>query len=277
MCEKDSPNCTSLQKATLDDASLKGAKLHNAHLEGASLKRTTLQLADLTDAHLEAANLDGAQLHGAELNRSYFYGASLKGAQLHGADLSGAHLEGASLDLANFWHAKLEPSAIHLCGLRLVKQKLVKQEVKQDQANLEVKKVIDDALKDTSGQFRRDLKKELESILGADGTKEADGAKEEDKKNEEGGKSDETCLKDLKDFVLELVCNNNADAPYVARGLIVNNRIQDLGSYAKEVEAKFLDKSCQGAAGLTSEEKRWLHVAASRAARGISAASASTP
>jgi hypothetical protein len=53
--KKDSPKCTSLLNAKLDEASLRGAKFHNAHLEGASLKGAKLELADLNGAHLQAA------------------------------------------------------------------------------------------------------------------------------------------------------------------------------------------------------------------------------
>jgi hypothetical protein len=47
--------------------------------------------------------------------------------------------------------------------------------------------------------------------------------------------------------------------PHVARGLIVSNRVRDIGPFADRVEAKFLDPSCQGAADLTSAEKELLH------------------
>ena len=238
-------NGAHLQAATLDAAQLYHARLDGSDLRGASLKSTKLQLADLTDAHLEAANLDEAQLHGAKLNRSDFRGASLKAAQLHGADLSEAHLEGASLVSANIWHVTHDQSAPHLCDLRSVIA-----------TNLEVKKVIDAAVKDTSGSFAETLKNDLGFMLGADGAKEDEKNEEQDPwvlSGEKQNVSDETYLKDLADFIFELGCDN-ANSPYVARGLIVNKRIQDLGSYAEEIE-----KSCQGAAGLTSADKRLLH------------------
>ena len=65
-------------------------------------------------------------------------------------------------------------------------------------------------------------------------------------------------LEQLAEFIGELGCDPKG-APDVARGLIVNNRVRDIRPFADRVEAKFLETSCQGAAGLTSAEKTLLH------------------
>ena len=261
--------CTSLVNAKLDEASLRGAKLQYAHLESASLLGAKLQLANLTGARLQGTALDEAQLHLANLLNSDLRGASLKRAHLHGANVSGAHLEGASLDSAIIWHAKHDQTAIHACDLRSV---ILTRSTLNEEAqviNLEAEKVINAALKETSGSFAKYLAENLRSMLGADG---------ECEKSEEGGKlgqwqltgreqnvSEETCLKDLANFIGELGCHPEA-APHVARGLIVNNRVRGIGPFADKVEAKFLGPSCPGAADLTSAEKELLHEQVSDAA-----------
>jgi hypothetical protein len=72
-----------LSGASLDRASLVGARLVGASLDRASLDR---------------ARLDGASLVGASLDRASLDGASLDRASLDGASLVGASLDGASLD-----------------------------------------------------------------------------------------------------------------------------------------------------------------------------------
>ena len=75
------------QRASLEEANLRGASLEEADLRGASLEEADLRGADLWGADLEGANLRGADL----------WGADLEGADLWGADLEGANLEGANL------------------------------------------------------------------------------------------------------------------------------------------------------------------------------------
>jgi hypothetical protein len=158
--------------------------------------------------------------------------------------------------LAIIWHAKHDQSGIRFCDLRsVILTKSTLNEHNQP-TSLEPRKVINDAVKDTSGSLMKKLEQDLGSML---------------KESEKGGEpdpwqllgleqtiSDDAYRKDLAEFIGELGCAK-ADAPYVARGLIVNKRLQDLGTYAKMVEAKFLDeKSCPGAAELTNVEKESL-------------------
>ncbi len=64
-------------------ADLQGASLRFARLQGVSLQGAKLQGADLQGANLQGANLQGADLRGA-----YLCHAVLQGADLRGADLS---------------------------------------------------------------------------------------------------------------------------------------------------------------------------------------------
>ena len=169
----------------------------------------------------------------------------------------------------------------NLCDLRSL---IFSRSTLNDQgqaASLETKKVIDAAIKDTSSSLAATLTKDLESLF--------DTGIEESGKSEEGKKldvwplprgtenvSNEAYLSDLADFIIELGCNKN-DAPFVARGLILNSRVQDLGPFAAQIEAKFLDdKSCPGAAGLTNAEKGLVRKQASSTKRVTSGAAAAT-
>ena len=151
----------------------------------------------------------------------------------------------------------------NLCDLRSL---IFSRSTLNDQgqaASLETKKVIDAAIKDTSSSLAATLTKDLELLFYT--------GIEESGKSEEGKKldvwplprgtenvSNEAYLSDLADFIIELGCNKN-DAPFVARWLILNSRVQDLGPFAAPIEAKFLDdKFCPGAAGLTNAEKGLL-------------------
>jgi uncharacterized protein YjbI with pentapeptide repeats len=112
----------------------------------------------LNGAHLQAATLDAAQLYHARLDGSDLRGASLKRAQLHGADLSEANLGGV-------WHVKRDRSVTNLCDLRSL---IFSRSTLNDQGqavSLETKKVIDAAIKNTSG-LADTLTKDLESLFG---------------------------------------------------------------------------------------------------------------
>lgn len=169
----------------------------------------------------------------------------------------------------------------NLCDLRSL---IFSRSTLNDQgqaASIETKKVIDAAIKDTSVSLATTLTKDLELLF--------DTGIEESGKSEEGEKSDvwqlpgraenvsdEAYLKDLANFIGELGCNKD-DAPFVARGLILNGRVQELGPFAAQIEAKFLDdKSCPGAAGLTNAEKGLLRKQASSTKKGFSGAAAAT-
>ena len=121
-------NVSTLYKARLEKANLRGAQLHLAHLTRAQLHRADLigaqlhgarlggaQLheAYLADAQLHGAHLIGAQLHGANLTGAQLHGANLTGAQLHGADLTGAQLHGADLTGAQLHEADLFRAQLH--------------------------------------------------------------------------------------------------------------------------------------------------------------------
>lgn len=101
-----------LQGASLIGAALQGANLNGAQLQGALLCETRLQGASLDQAKFGGASLNGAYLQGAFLDWVDFSGALLDGAQLHGAVLTHAHLFGASLIAAELQGASLEKAVL---------------------------------------------------------------------------------------------------------------------------------------------------------------------
>jgi hypothetical protein len=80
-------------RRTPPDAQLQGASLHRAELLGATFVQGNLAGADLRDA----------QLHGAVLVSAQLQGTLLSEAQLQGADLSRAQFQDASIDNAFVW------------------------------------------------------------------------------------------------------------------------------------------------------------------------------
>ena len=99
------------KRASLDGASLDGARLVGASLDGARLVGASLDGASLVRARLVGARLDGASLVGASLDGARLVGASLDGASLVGASLDGARLVGARLDGASLVGARLDGAA----------------------------------------------------------------------------------------------------------------------------------------------------------------------
>jgi uncharacterized protein YjbI with pentapeptide repeats len=127
--------CTWLVGASLNRASLLGAKLDNAKLQGASLQFAQLMGASLVQTDLSAAQLDFANLQGASLDSAILTGASMRFAQLQGAYLGIANdpvsrilnrtadFGGASLDNAYVWRTRRDnssslPGSLLLSSLR---------------------------------------------------------------------------------------------------------------------------------------------------------------
>jgi uncharacterized protein YjbI with pentapeptide repeats len=92
--------CTQLKDANLLFAQLQGAQLTSSQLEGAELLAAQLQGADLVGTQFQGSDLRDAQLQGANLERAGLEGANLREAGLEGATLAEAQLQGANLERA---------------------------------------------------------------------------------------------------------------------------------------------------------------------------------
>ena len=98
---------TSLSRAFMWDANLRGAVLWHANLSGANLSDANLSGANLSDANLSGANLSNANLRNTRMSGANLSGANLSGANLSAADLSGANLENANLEDAYLCNTQL--------------------------------------------------------------------------------------------------------------------------------------------------------------------------
>lgn len=137
----------SMQRATINDCSLKGAKFISANLSHSNLRNndfsdarfiaTTLESADLSDCKIVGASFLTATVRGARLERIDFRGhdlrsldlrhtslanSNLEGLLLQRFDLSGVNLEGANLANANLTKVNLTEANLqkaNLCGAQL--------------------------------------------------------------------------------------------------------------------------------------------------------------
>ena len=98
--------CSSLRGASLYGANLSGARFFGARMEGAVLIEANLSGARLKSVHLEAAvltnaNLTAAYVGSTRLQNAYLFNTNLSGANLDGSQLSGALLEKSKFEFAS--------------------------------------------------------------------------------------------------------------------------------------------------------------------------------
>jgi uncharacterized protein YjbI with pentapeptide repeats len=99
--------------ATIRDADLTNANLHQAFFSHADLEGTRLVAANLESARLERANLKNTRLalanfKAADLIETCLVGAEIGNARFVISDLTNANLEGAELRGTFFWRADLD-------------------------------------------------------------------------------------------------------------------------------------------------------------------------
>lgn len=99
-----------LSGANLVHARLEGAQLASARLPAARLRGATLAGAFFTAANLSGADLSESDCRGADFSRAQLVGATFCFADLSGADLSDADLSDADLRMARIDRARLLPA-----------------------------------------------------------------------------------------------------------------------------------------------------------------------
>jgi uncharacterized protein YjbI with pentapeptide repeats len=260
-----------LQGAVLDAAQLQGAFLKEARLQGASLGVAQLQGAFLAEARLQGALLEGTWLQGASLDGAQLQGAWLRAAQLQGAWLREAQLQGASLSDAQLQGAWLSGAQLHGASLRGVqvwrargwfRTNLV-DVARIDPDTMPWKTTFAawrDAILETippgtySGALRRlstldpAAGKEPEDVIEAQFWNDALSAPAQGEEREQ----------QLAAFLADLGCQGDA-APYVARGLIKNGRLQSIGLQVAAVadrlrKGKSDPLACPGVKGFTDDD-----------------------
>ena len=97
-----------IEKAWLNEATLRKVNLAGAYISGAHFERTNLWQANFEGADLSDANLEWAYLRGAHLERADFSDAKLKGADLQCAHLEEIVLRDADLECVDLNYARLE-------------------------------------------------------------------------------------------------------------------------------------------------------------------------
>jgi uncharacterized protein YjbI with pentapeptide repeats len=98
--------CSSLRGASLYAANLSGASFYGARMEGSVLIDANLSGAHMRNVHLEAtvltnANLTAAYMRSTRLQNAYLFNTNLSGATLDGSQLDGALLERSQFQFAS--------------------------------------------------------------------------------------------------------------------------------------------------------------------------------
>jgi len=243
-----------LQGASLRAVQMQGAWLARAQLQGAWLEAAQLQGASLEEVQLQGASLDEAQLQGAELRGAQLQGASLARARLQGASLDRTQLQGASIANAAVWRARGTP-ALDLSDLHGIDLRTKPWE--QSDAMPSTFPIWRDGILKTipSGGHRDDARERL-SPLDPDPEKEPKDSNAEfwERASSAPPQSKERTVAILTD----LACSSKG-APYVARGLLRNGRIEATGSeiaaFAAQLRSGKSDPAtCLGVKDFTDED-----------------------
>ena len=260
---------TRLQGARLVDAELQGADLEDARLQSARLLHAHLQGTNLLSAELQGSNLVGAQLQGAELEGAQFQGAYLWQAQLQGADLASAGLQGADLSNADLSDAEFDKTSVFRTNV--ADESLATAAVNTSWANQPSSADIETWIFSATQLALASEKKEvtagfnrLKIQFQTDGQDRMDDAKWKKQQT----LSDRTDPKGahhrqlLEKLLAKLACDATG-APYIARGLISNLRLDALGDRLASVrilmeEGRKASEKCPGVAGFTDDDWRRL-------------------
>jgi uncharacterized protein YjbI with pentapeptide repeats len=237
-----------LQGARLYAARLDGAELNYAHMEGADLSGATLQASIFGGAGLQGADLSRANMQGALFGSAKLQGASLEDALAQGADFTGSQFKGASLARGRVWRTlgiKLDLADVHDCdpntppwygaeasAFATWRDKVVAQipQIRRDaeMARAHEQGVLWNFSKSTPrfllGKLGPGWEKETEYVKAAEFWRNACSTRP----------SDDNFETKLAISLTELACLEDA-APYIARGLLRNGRIEAAGAKAMDL------------------------------------------
>lgn len=273
-------NHTRLEGAVLNGAKLQGASIIFAYLQGAMLALANLQGAALLQAYAEGASLDGAELGGAQLDLARLQGASLNRAQLQGTSFFKAQLQGANLE-----HAKLQ--ATLLVGAFLWRSRWLDVQAKQlvttgwnwrSEAPPE-DSPLHDGTPWTQTRYKS-LRKELEGVIARGPMRDA-ALQRIERLQCVSGVCDATADfktfweqqldmvgeneanfknygKALAETLQQLLCNGDANAIHILRGVVHNGRLSNTGTDARALLDFAMSDKCLVSAALTNEDKSRL-------------------
>ncbi len=270
--------CAWLQGANFQEADLAGAWLDGAQLHGANFAMAKLQGASFKAAFLDAASFLAAQLEGASFSGARLNGAALNGAKLQGADISGADLSGVALGFTfvllsrnectkgcrtmlvpktSVWRVKGIPSTMSLASLETIDVatkpfKLGGYKQWRDDLTVTAKSAETSArIKNAILALNPDLASPADSLSAADW-----------KKLEALSQKEPVAESDALSFFVEMACSPD-NAPYVARGLIRNGRVEAIGLKLAEFISVLKDSTrCSGAVALNDVDFKLLNTIA---------------
>jgi len=262
-------NSAQLQGASLNFAQLQGAVLKWANLQGASLDGAQLQGASLDNADLQGVSLNFAELQGAVLKWANLQGTSLHGTQLQGASLDNAQLQSASLAGAYLWRASLDNISFDaIAGWGLVWGQSAQAAGELPTGHrwtkmtfLALKKKIGEDV--PAGSARDEALERLEILDPGKPFEAKHNVPDWRKKIEDAEKAttiepmkyEEALAAELK----ALICSGDADAVYVARGLLKSGiPILNSGAQAPSLAHAVLGKECPVSTTLTESYKTLL-------------------
>jgi uncharacterized protein YjbI with pentapeptide repeats len=272
------------QGASFGFARMIGVSFASAKLQGVTASRTRFYNTNFEDAELQGANLSGAIAHGAKFYGSNLQGANLANAGLNAASFSRADLQGASLRSARLQGAGFDEANLRLASLEQAElwrvtgtPKSVEHvnwdrakftDVPYDNGKFEIwqNKIADNV---SNAALRKEL---LESLSGLDPRNKperswvdnkngptASTAKVQVPRAPSSATSEEeqrTRKIELTKFLGDLACGAE-NAPFVARRLILNRRLAEVGSGMKDIAKRIQSgdpEACPGSVGLTGIE-----------------------
>jgi len=267
-----------LQGAQLTSSQLEGSELLAAQLQGADLGGTQLQGADLRAAQLQGANLEGAGLEGANLQQAGLEGATLGEAQLQGANLERAQLQGAQFSheveteegTKNIFVAQMEAASLKGVSMWRASSVSVPNTDLTDleKCDLDKKPWTDqgggphsftewrDSILEQISDHRGNMEWRL-SVLNPSPDNKPQNVIDREICRSVPSKGPEWDRK-LAESLGNLACSSSS-APYVARGLLTNGRIESTRAHAMTI-AERMQKgrpdltACPGVAGFTDQD-----------------------
>ena len=230
-----------LEGAELNYAGLQGASLFGARLHGASLYQAQVQGASLDQAQLQGASLDQARLQGASLESARLQGASLVQTQLQGASLKHARLTSASFDNVYVFRTPIDGVEINDASV----DNPVYEAKYKPSVWTTVSKLTDNVVQKWTivaiehGDYEEEneqIEQRLGRLMTGGATADEDAAVTKFWLiAAQRAHNNEAYLQDhLAERLAELVCSAD-NAPYVARGLIRNRRLQAIGQHLQAV------------------------------------------
>jgi uncharacterized protein YjbI with pentapeptide repeats len=284
--------CTKLQSADFTEASLQGAIFDHASLQGAVFVRAMLQGASLISTDLSGATLSSARLEGASLSQatllgtSWLYtqaqGVNLREAnltaaaflrtQLQGADMRGATLQYAVFNAANLYRASAELPFEEVILVRVslspsfprlrYRQRRIETSADAEPETLDdrgYRTLLDQAVEGvTDSTLILSIRERLYRLDPRRGVDEGDSVLAGSHPlNSDAQRNSELRIKRYQ--ALDVAMCGEANAPFVARGLIYNGRVLGSTMEGGHLIERLRDQAtCPGAQGLTPSDYQKL-------------------